>query len=44
MFGNGFEDMMRRKPNINKMKENFDWRPNVSLENSMNQIMKFFKT
>jgi UDP-glucose 4-epimerase len=44
MFGNGFEDMMRRKPNINKMNEYFDWRPTVSLENSINQIIKFFKT
>ena len=44
MFGNGFEDMMRRKPNINKMNEYFNWRPTVSLENSINQIIKFFKT
>jgi UDP-glucose 4-epimerase len=44
MFGNGFEDMMRRKPNIDKMNEYFDWRPTVSLENSINQIIKFFKT
>jgi UDP-glucose 4-epimerase len=44
MFGNGFEDMMRRKPNINKMNKYFNWRPTVSLENSINQIIKFFKT
>jgi len=44
MFGNGFEDMMRRKPHINKMNECFDWRPTVSLENSIDQIIKFFKT
>ena len=44
MFGNGFEDMMRRKPNINKINEYFNWRPTVSLENSINQIIKFFKT
>ena len=42
VFSDGFEDMMKRKPNISKMENYFQWKPSITLESSINQIIKIF--
>ena len=39
-YGKGFEDMKRRKPNIDKIKNNFQWEPKISLYESLLQIIE----
>ena len=43
IFSSGFEDMKRRKPDISKIKNYFNWKPLITLESSINQIIKNFK-
>ena len=43
VFSDGFEDMMKRKPNIIKMENYFQWKPSITLESSINQIIKNFQ-
>lgn len=44
VFSDGFEDMMRRKPDISKIENYFNWKPSITLESSINQIIKFLKS
>ena len=38
-YNEGFEDMMRRKPNIKKMNDFFNWKPKSSLDSTLRNII-----
>jgi UDP-glucose 4-epimerase len=38
-YGEGFDDMLRRKPDISKIKEHVDWEPEMDLEQTLKQII-----
>ncbi|MCX5751753.1 MAG: GDP-mannose 4,6-dehydratase [Candidatus Saganbacteria bacterium] len=38
-YGEGFEDMQRRKPNINKIQQRFGWQPKYSLAETLKLII-----
>lgn len=42
-YGEGFEDMRRRKPSIKKIKEMFNWHPKYSLEETLRSIIRYEK-
>ena len=42
-YNEGFEDMMRRKPNIKKMKDFFKWEPEFSLTSTLKDIITYEK-
>ena len=37
------DDPLRRKPDISSAKENIDWEPNVSLDDGLQQTIKYFQ-
>ena len=37
------DDPLRRKPDISSAKENIDWEPNVSLDDGLEQTIKYFQ-
>jgi len=39
----GFEDMRRRLPNIDKIKDKTDWEPRYTLENIIDDVADYFK-
>lgn len=41
IYGSGFEDMQRRVPNIEKIKNFVDWEPKQSLENIINDVSEY---
>ncbi len=43
-YGTGFEDMMRRVPNLSKVKQLTGWEPTTSLETSLKRIHAFIKS
>ena len=42
-YGDGFEDMLRRKPNIDKINNIFGWEPKYSLEETITCIINVIK-
>ena len=42
-YGPGFEDMERRCPNINKLKETIGFEPSYNLENIIQSVIDYFK-
>ncbi|MCH8012623.1 MAG: GDP-mannose 4,6-dehydratase [Candidatus Marinimicrobia bacterium] len=42
-YGEGFEDMLRRKPNIKKIHNAFNWQPRISLDDSLQSIIEYEK-
>jgi UDP-glucose 4-epimerase len=40
-YGEGFEDMYRRKPNIEKLSHMFNWQPKYSLEETLLSMIEF---
>ena len=42
-YGNGFEDMQRRVPDITLIKQLIEWEPQLSLENIVDDIAKAMK-
>ena len=42
-YGEGFEDMLRRKPNTNKIRKTLNWEPKISLTNTLANIIRFEK-
>jgi len=43
VYGSGFEDMKERIPNIDKIKRFINYQPKVSLEESLSNIIQFYK-
>jgi len=43
-YGDGFEDMMRRVPDLSKIKRLTGWKPTTSLEGSLQRIYDFNKS
>lgn len=42
-YDSGFEDMMRRKPNLNKIHKYIGWRPTIKLDQTLKNIINYFK-
>jgi len=42
-YGQGFEDMQRRTPNISKVKKMIGYNPKVSLDEIIGEVIEFFK-
>ena len=40
-YGEGFEDMQRRKPNIEKMFKMFRWQPRHSLDDTLRRVIEY---
>lgn len=40
-YGEGFDDMQRRKPNIDKIFEHIDWKPVFSLDQTLVQVIEY---
>ena len=43
-YGSGFEDMNRRKPNLDKIKKFIGYKPKVSLEEIIDQVIVYYKS
>lgn len=43
-YGFGFEDMMHRKPDLSKIKQFIGYRPRVTLEQSLKEIINYFRS
>lgn len=42
-YGNGFEDMMRRTPDISKIKKLIGYKPSVTLDQIIGKVIEYFK-
>lgn len=42
-YDGGFEDMMRRKPNISKVYKYIRWKPNTTLTQTLQHVITYFK-
>lgn len=42
-YGEGFEDMQRRRPDIAKIKEFVGWKPKISLDHTLRSVIEFQK-
>jgi len=42
-YGEGFEDMMRRTPDISKIKKIIGYKPTVSLDSIIEEVIEYFK-
>ena len=42
-YGKGFEDMMRRTPNISKIKKLIGYKPSVTLDQIIERVIEYFK-
>jgi len=43
-YGSGFEDMSRRKPNLNKIEKFIGYKPTVELDEIINQVIEYYKS
>jgi UDP-glucose 4-epimerase len=42
-YAAGFEDMRRRVPDVSKIGDSFGWRPQVSLEETLQQVIAYYR-
>jgi len=43
-YGLGFEDMMRRVPDISKINDIIAWKPQLTLEETLQRVIAFYRT
>jgi UDP-glucose 4-epimerase len=43
-YDSGFEDMERRRPNINKIRNQIDWAPTIDLNKIISDMTKHFSS
>ncbi|MFQ6112163.1 MAG: nucleoside-diphosphate sugar epimerase, partial [Nitrospinota bacterium] len=42
-YGEGFEDMERRVPNLEKISSTIGYRPEVDLDETLRQVIEYFR-
>jgi UDP-glucose 4-epimerase len=43
-YAAGFEDMLRRVPDISKIRQAIGWRPTISLDETLRQVIQFYRS
>lgn len=44
VYGKGFEDMQRRKPDISKLQSLIEYKPTIGIEEILNRVIQFIKS
>lgn len=44
VYGHDFEDMLRRVPDISKINDTIGWKPQITLEETLQRVIAFYRT